>query len=124
MFLVVEVTPHYYSTSAGTESDQSFDDTNNFVNAMSFNTSTGILTLTRNDGGTVTQDLDNRYITGYTETDTLASVTGRGASTGTAISITNSQYERTYFEAKSMRTKEALPFPLPSKVLSSFIINL
>lgn len=30
------------------------------------------------------------YITGYTETDTLSTVTGRGASTGTAISITNS----------------------------------
>lgn len=30
------------------------------------------------------------YITGYTETDTLSSVTGRGASTGTAITISNS----------------------------------
>jgi hypothetical protein len=29
------------------------------------------------------------YITGYTETDTLASVTGRGASTSTALSINN-----------------------------------
>ena len=32
---------------------------------------------------------DSGYITGYSETDTLATVTGRGASTGTAISITN-----------------------------------
>lgn len=32
----------------------------------------------------------NTYLTSYTETDTLASVTGRGATTSTALSITNS----------------------------------
>lgn len=32
---------------------------------------------------------DSGFITSYTETDTLATVTGRGATTGTALSITN-----------------------------------
>ena len=43
------------------------------VNSMSFNTSNGILTLTRQDGGTVTKDLDGRYVldTGDTVNGTL-----------------------------------------------------
>ena len=35
--------------------------TNKFINAMAFNTGNGVLTATRNDGGTVTVDLDGRY---------------------------------------------------------------
>ena len=35
--------------------------TNYYVTSASFNTSNGILTLTRNDGGTVTVDLDGKY---------------------------------------------------------------
>lgn len=43
------------------------------VNSMSFNTSNGVLTLTRQDGGTVTEDLDGRYVldTGDTVNGTL-----------------------------------------------------
>ena len=73
---------------------------------MSF--ASGTLTLTRNDGGTVTQSLDGRYltshqslsgyatesyvtsrgyITGYTEADTLNTVTGRGATTANTIQV-------------------------------------
>ena len=59
---------HVTGLEYGTESDQSFNDTNYFVNGMSFNTSSGVLTLTRNDGGAVTQDLDGRYLTSYTDT--------------------------------------------------------
>jgi hypothetical protein len=101
---------------------------NDKITAVSFATATGILTLTQQDLGTVTVNLDGRYltsetdsqtlsydpganqlsisngnsiiltglateefvtsqgyITSYTETDTLATVTGRGASTSTAL---------------------------------------
>ena len=93
---------------------------NDKINSASFNTTTGILTLTQQDAGTVTVDLDGRYLesespnqtltwtgaTGdlsisagntvnldgrylqsYTETDTLDSVTGRGATTTNSISV-------------------------------------
>ena len=55
-------------TGVGTasESDQSFSDTNDFVNAASFNTSNGKITLTRTDGGTVDVDIDGRFLTGIT----------------------------------------------------------
>jgi len=38
-------------------------DGNDYVNSMTFNTGTGVLTLTRTDGGTVTKNLDGRYLT-------------------------------------------------------------
>jgi hypothetical protein len=69
-------------------------DTNTYVTSAGF--SGGTLTLTRNDAGTVTVSLDGRYylasnpsgyISSYTETDTLSSVTGRGASTSTAVTF-------------------------------------
>lgn len=43
------------------------------VDSMSFNTSNGVLTLTRQDSGTVTEDLDGRYVldTGDTVNGTL-----------------------------------------------------
>ena len=69
-----------YSTN--TETDQSFSDTNDFVNAMAFNTSTGVLTLTRTDGGTVTKDLDGRYVT----SSGVTSVSGGNGLTGTVTS--------------------------------------
>lgn len=59
---------HVTGVSHGTETDQSFSDTNYYVNGMSFNTGSGVLTLTRSDGGTVTQDLDGRYSTTDTNT--------------------------------------------------------
>ena len=39
------------------------DDTNDYVTSASFNTSDGVLTLTRFGGTTVTVNLDNRYLT-------------------------------------------------------------
>jgi len=69
-------------------------DTNTYVTSAGF--SGGTLTLTRNDAGTVTVSLDGRYylatnpssyISSYTETDTLATVTGRGATTTSTIII-------------------------------------
>jgi hypothetical protein len=46
-------------------------DTNYYVTSAAFNTSNGVLTLTRNDAGTVTVDLDGRYSEiGHTHTVT------------------------------------------------------
>ena len=102
---------------------------NDKINSASFNTADGVLTLTQQDGGTVTVDLDGRYLTSETdsqelewnqaeklltisngntvdlsqmasvsdiedagfitaESDTLATVTGRGASTATTVNFT------------------------------------
>jgi cytoskeletal protein CcmA (bactofilin family) len=63
--------------------------TNNYLTTASFNSADGVLTLNRNGLTATTVDLDGRYLTSYTESDTLASVTGRGATTATALSITN-----------------------------------
>jgi len=67
------------------------DDTNlaRIVSA-GWNTGNGVLTLTRNDGSTIPVDLDNRYLQSYAETDTLASVTARGNSTSSNITISKS----------------------------------
>ena len=45
--------------------------------------------VTVNATGHVTSASNVAYLTGYTETDTLATVTGRGATTATAITLTN-----------------------------------
>jgi len=44
-------------------------DGNNYVDGMSFNTGTGVLTLTRHGLGSLTQSLDGRYLTSFNETD-------------------------------------------------------
>lgn len=51
-----------------------------------YNSTTGVITIPTN-----TNQLTNGagFITGYTETDTLSTVTGRGATTASAITITN-----------------------------------
>lgn len=59
--------------------------TNNYVTSASFNTGDGVLTLNRSGLGAVTVDLDGRYLTSYTETDTLSSVVARGSSTTSRI---------------------------------------
>jgi len=43
-------------------------DNNTYVTSASFNTGNGVLTLTRNDAGTVTTDLDGRYLLDTTDT--------------------------------------------------------
>ena len=54
---------------------------NEYTTGATFSTSTGVITFTRNDGDTFTVDIDGRFLTSYTETDTLANVTSRGATT-------------------------------------------
>ena len=56
-------------------------DTNTFVNAASFNTSNGVLTLTRNDAATVTTDLDGRFA--------LSSSLGTAALENVGIGVSN-----------------------------------
>ena len=56
-------------------------DTNTFVTGASFNTSDGVITLSRNDASTVTTDLDGRFV--------LSSATGAAAPLNVGISNTN-----------------------------------
>lgn len=49
-------------------------DTNNYVTGLSFNTSNGILTATRQGLADLTVDLDGRYLTSFTETRTELSL--------------------------------------------------
>jgi hypothetical protein len=58
-----------------------------YINAATFNTGNGIITGTGVGNAGFTVDIDGRYLT--SETDTLATVTGRGATTSTACSFTN-----------------------------------
>ena len=76
-----------------TTATETVTDTNTFITGATFNTGDGVVTITKNDGNTVTVDLDGRYqlsgsyLTGYTETDTLATVTARGNTTNQAITV-------------------------------------
>ena len=63
---------------------------NDFLTGLSFNTGDGVLTATVSNQSNVTVDLDGRYLTSYTETDTLQNVCSRGNSTSTAINMTGS----------------------------------
>lgn len=78
---VVEGNSNLYFTNSRARSALSFTAGSGF-----YNSTTGVITIPTN-----TNQLTNGagFITGYTETDTLASVTGRGATTTTAISVTN-----------------------------------
>jgi hypothetical protein len=60
---------------------------NEYTTGATFNTSNGVITFTRNDGDQFTVDIDGRYLTSFTETDTLSSVTSRGNSTNNSISV-------------------------------------
>lgn len=61
-------------------------DTNYYVSGASFNDGNGILTLTRSGLGAIDINLDGRWLT--TESDTLASVTARGATHSVNITPT------------------------------------
>jgi len=67
--------------------------TDTFTTGSTFNTGDGVITFTKNDGGTYTVDIDGRfqpagsYLTGYTETDTLSTVTARGNTTNQSITV-------------------------------------
>ena len=60
---------------------------NEFVTGATFSSINGVVTFTRNDGDTFTVDLDGRYLTAYSESDTLDSVSDRGNSTDQTLSM-------------------------------------
>ena len=62
------------------------------VTSASFNTGNGVLTLTKLGGGTVTTDLDGRFLTSYTETDPVFSAHASSGITATNISNWNTAY--------------------------------
>ena len=62
--------------------DSAYNDT---ITSASFNTSNGVITLTQRDAGTVTVDIDGRFLTA--EVDTLDSVTSRDNETGNSIIV-------------------------------------
>jgi len=91
-----------YTTNAGTVTPSSTDTFTNksgnismWTNNSGYTTNTGTTTASNtqtftNKSGNISQWTNNSgYITSYTETDTLATVTGRGATTATATSFTN-----------------------------------
>lgn len=61
---------------------------NNSIVSVAFDTSNGNLTLTQQDGGTIVQDLDGRYLTANQTITLTGDVTGSG-STGIATTIAN-----------------------------------
>ena len=60
-----------------------------YVSGGSFNSTNGELTLTGTGNAGAVVDLDGRYLTSFTEADTLDSVTGRGATTTNAVTTGN-----------------------------------
>jgi hypothetical protein len=70
-----------------TTATETVTDTNTFITGATFNTSDGVITITKNDGNTVTVDIDGRFLTSYSETDTLATVTARGNTTNQSITV-------------------------------------
>lgn len=74
------------------ENDTSGTDTNYYVSAASFNTSNGELTLTVSGGGSnVVVDLDGRYLTSYTDTNTTYDLAvSAGAANTSVIALTGS----------------------------------
>lgn len=67
------------------------DDTNDYVSSASFNALDGVLTLSRLGGGTVTVDLDGRYLTSETDSQTLSWVDATNTlsiSNGNSVTLT------------------------------------
>ena len=59
--------------------------TNNYITGLSFNTTNGVLTVTRQGLTNLTVDLDGRYL--QSESDTLDTVTARGSVTTNSIGV-------------------------------------
>ncbi len=65
---------------------------NTEITSASFNTSDGVLTLTKTGGATVTADLDGRFLTSYTETDPVFNAHVASSIAGTDIFRWNTAY--------------------------------
>ena len=58
-----------------------------YTTGATFNTGNGVITFKRNDGDTYTVDIDGRFLTSYSETDTLDSVADRGSTTDQTLTM-------------------------------------
>lgn len=96
--------------------------TNYYVTSASFNTTSGILTLTRNDGGTVGVDLDGKYSElghthddrYYTETEIGNFFSGSSAISGYNKTNWDSAYGWGNHASAGYLTSATLPAPLTS----------
>jgi len=80
------------SASATAAANSATSALNTELTSASFNTSDGVLTLTKQDGDTVTADLDGRFLTSYTETDPVFTAHVASGITATNISNWNTAY--------------------------------
>ena len=80
------------SASATAAANSATSALNTELTSASFNTSDGVLTLTKQDGDTVTADLDGRFLTSYTETDPVFTAHVANSITATNISNWNTAY--------------------------------
>ena len=80
------------SASATAAANSATSALNTELTSASFNTSDGVLTLTKQDGDTVTADLDGRFLTSYTETDPVFTAHVANGITATNISNWNTAY--------------------------------
>jgi hypothetical protein len=76
---------------------------NEYTTGATFNAGNGIITFTRNDGDTFTVDIDGRFLTSYSETDTLNTVTSRGSTTSNSISV--GDFQASHQSAQDATTK-------------------
>lgn len=67
-------------------------DTNNYLTGLSFNTTNGILTATRQGLGDLTVDLDGRYLTSFTESDPVFAASPAGGIEAEMIDQWNSAF--------------------------------
>ena len=79
------------------------DNSVDYINGASFSTSTGVLTLSGVGRAGATVDLDGRYLTSYSETDTLQTVTNRGNTTTHAITANHYRYGNGDYARRSVR---------------------
>jgi hypothetical protein len=96
-----------------TTASETVTDTNYYVTGATFNTGNGIVTLTRNDGGTITVDLDGKYLdsSSYTASDVLSKLlTVDGASSGLDADLLDGQQGSYYYPASN-----------PSGYISSYL---
>lgn len=67
-------------------------DTNNYLTGLSFNTTSGVLTATRQGLGNLTVDLDGRYLTSFTESDPIFLASPAGGIVAEMINQWNSAF--------------------------------
>jgi len=110
-----------------TSATETVTDTNYYVTSASFNTSNGIITLTRNDGGTVTVDIDGRYksVNGQTEVDVTAPAASSGSwNSATADEWGNPKFDTTYNKYTYGDAPAWLEFNIPSGMKSAWLSQL